>query len=41
MSAIADKIMNRIRGKGRGWVFTLGISLTLAHEARSMWRFHA
>lgn len=22
MSAIADKIMNRIRGKGRGWVFT-------------------
>jgi len=22
MSAMADKIMNRIRGKGRGWVFT-------------------
>jgi hypothetical protein len=22
MSAVADRIMKRVRGKGRGWVFT-------------------
>jgi hypothetical protein len=46
MSAMADRIMKRVRGKGRGWVFTPKLfldfgtrgSVDMALSSRPGWR---